>query len=182
MVDFLALLRTAMDNAASHEPEARANIYNRSREAIGRLGADHSPAAVEKYRLALEEAIAELERSYQSPGATLLPSATKSDAQQSELEARSEAAPETPGPRSQDLIAAAPSSTATERDDAPFQSFNVGHMPDNGNTWLPVTGFGPAHRTSQTLSYTLNWPTSNACSICRKVALCIDSAHCWNRD
>src|SRR4051812_40351497 len=89
MVDILSLLRAAMDKAVSHDPEVRVKIYNRSREAIGRLVADHSPLVAEKYRVALEEAIAELERSYQHPAETALPSASKNYAQQSRLEIRS---------------------------------------------------------------------------------------------
>ena len=70
MIDFVTILRTAIDKQGDSSPEVRARIYEKALEALGRLAGTHSPLAIEDYRVALEEAVGEIERSYGDPTKT----------------------------------------------------------------------------------------------------------------
>src|SRR5262245_35642200 len=70
MIDFVTILRTAIDKQGDSSPEVRAGIYEKALEALGRLAGTHSPLAIEDYRVALRAAVGEIERSYGHPTKT----------------------------------------------------------------------------------------------------------------
>jgi len=185
MIDFVTILRTAIDKQGDSSPDVRARIYEKALEALGRLAGTHSPLAIEDYRVALKEAVGEIERSFGDPTKTtfetLSPSFSLSE-DAFHIRPRIRPAsifppPAAPRPEAAPP-AASPKSNGADRSGPSLSVVNA--TPKSGEIALPsnrvpLTQVYPS-------SYTLEVSAFSKCSICHKWALCIDPTHCWNRD
>jgi hypothetical protein len=179
MVDFVSILKASLDKQSdTSSPEIRATIYDRARDAVDGFFETRSPRQVYDFRRLLESAIDEIERSYaqlvETTPEAVQPSSshdagqvqtgpgtaveTNSETQDTRRTVVTQEAEETPG-----------TPTATEMLDGDnIEAVEIDRRLQNG-----LRG---------THSYQLEWSASTECGICRKWAVCIDSAHCWNRD
>ena len=157
MLDFVTLLRTAIGDAGIDAPGVRERFYQKARDAVGRIVEDRSPLEAENYRGSLEEAIVELERFYEGlPAARPTRSSDgENDVRQpdSEISLQTPAAPG-PGWRGrEDAMSCSPGGNA---DGAGSPSAKA-EMSGNGNIGRADAGMRPPCRTSQTISYGLDW-------------------------
>jgi hypothetical protein len=144
----------------------RARIYHRARDAVDGFVETRSPRLVEDYRRSLEQAIGEVERSFNGlveTTLTALQPLSSADARASEPTSIAAL------PEGQERLG----STGTAKADEVIERDNI-EPADNDKRLLNTVG--------QTHCYQLEWSASSGCSICHKWAVCIDSAYCWNRD
>ena len=171
MLDFVAILRTSIDRHSDPSREVRVVLYDRARQALGRLAETHTPRELEDYDAALKDAIDEIERSYDGSNGTTPLSYFSPGEDRFLFNPRANPAYE--------LTDARPRQTSTFAPPKGNETSVSGAPVPNHST---VAGGGMRLPQVRRPAYDLASSASSECSICRKWAVCIDSAHCWNRD
>jgi hypothetical protein len=175
MVDFVSILKAAIDkHGASESPEVRARIYDKAREAVGGRSQTRSPSEVEAYSRSLEAVISEVEGFYEALAEVTLQNAPPVFSENGSPPEAQNSSPDFGEPETQ---VAATRTAATEVAGG-YGSFTLVVSVAKMNEPLAEL-WGSMART---LTYELEWSPSSACSTCRKWAVCIDSAHCWQRN